>query len=258
MRSEHTSSQKIQIVTCQDADEASEHVAREVIRLIRERNEASRPTVLGLATGSTPIPLYEKLIRAHREEGLSFKHVITFNLDEYHGLDKSHPESYWHFMHTQLFDHIDIDPKNIHIPDGKVTEDAILEYCHDYESRIESAGGLDIQILGIGRTGHIGFNEPGSTVDSMTRMVTLDPLTRKDAAHSFGGEAAVPTHAITMGVSTILKSRRIYLIAWGAAKAGIVAKTLEVEPTETLPASFLQKHEATTFYIDHAAASELN
>jgi len=258
MNSESRSSQKIKIVTCQDADEASERVARKVISLIRERNEASRPTVLGLATGSTPIQLYKKLIQAHREEGLSFKNVITFNLDEYLGLDKSHPESYWHFMHSQLFNHIDINPENIHIPDGKVSEDSVSEYCKDYEACIETAGGLDIQIVGIGRTGHIGFNEPGSTVDSITRMVTLDPLTRKDAAHSFGGEAAVPTHAITMGVSTILKSRSIYLLAWGAAKAEIVAKTLKVDPTDMLPASFLQQHEATTFFVDHAAASALN
>lgn len=257
MKAEAQVYEKINTVICQDASEASEAVARQIIDLIKQRSEGSRPAVLGLATGSTPLLLYKRLIEAQREEGLSFKNVITFNLDEYYGLEREHPESYWKFMHDQLFDHIDIPPENIHMPDGRVPRDEIFEYCQSYEKRIEEAGGLDIQILGIGRTGHIGFNEPGSSEESPTRMVTLDRLTRKDAALDFQGENAVPRNAITMGIGTILKAKQIFLMAWGQSKADVLAKAIEAEPTAALPASFLQLHENATFYIDQAAASEL-
>jgi glucosamine-6-phosphate deaminase len=257
MKAESQVYEKINTTICQDANAASEQVAGEIIALIRERSEGKRPVVLGLATGSTPLLLYKRLIRAHREEGLSFKNVITFNLDEYYGLEKEHPESYWRFMQDQLFAHIDIPSENIHVPDGKVPRDEVFQFCQNYEKQIEDAGGLDIQILGIGRTGHIGFNEPGSGEDSLTRMVTLDRLTRKDAARDFQGENAVPRNAITMGIGTILKAKKIYLMAWGQAKAEVLAKAIEGEPTPTIPASFLQLHEAATFYIDEAAASEL-
>lgn len=249
--------EKINTVLCEDAAAASERVAEQVIELIRVRSAASKPVVLGLATGSTPLLLYKRLIQAHQEEGLSFKQVHTFNLDEYYGLTKAHPESYWRFMHDQLFDHIDIPEENKHLPDGMVPRDKVYEYCQDYERQIEAAGGLDIQILGIGRTGHIGFNEPGSTEDSLTRLVTLDQLTRKDAARDFKGENAVPRNAITMGIGTILKADRIFLMAWGQAKAEIIARAVEGERSATLPASFLQLHPKVTFYIDRAAASEL-
>jgi glucosamine-6-phosphate deaminase len=249
--------EKIPTVICKSADEASEQVAQEIIKLIRKREKKSKPVVLGLATGSTPLLLYKRLIAAHRDEGLSFQNVVTFNLDEYYGLEREHPESYWRFMHDQLFDHIDIPPENIHVPDGRVPRDEVFAYCRNYEKNIEKAGGLDIQVLGIGRTGHIGFNEPGSSEDSLTRLVTLDRLTRKDAARDFQGENAVPRNAITMGIGTILKAEKIFLMAWGQAKAGILAKAIEDPPTAALPASFLQAHPAATFFIDEAASSEL-
>lgn len=257
MKAESQIYEKINTVICQDAIEASEQVAQQILDLVRKQAESTKPVVLGLATGSTPLLLYKRLIRAHREEGLSFKNVITFNLDEYYGLEREHPESYWKFMHDQLFDHIDIPSENIHLPDGRVPRDEVFEYCQNYEKRIEAVGGLDIQILGIGRTGHIGFNEPGSSEDSLTRMVTLDRLTRKDAARDFQGENAVPRNAITMGIGTILKAKQIFLMAWGQAKADVLAKAIEAEPSPSLPASFLQLHENVTFYIDRAASSEL-
>ncbi len=257
MKTESQLFEKIPTVICSDANEASEEVAGEILDLIRQRDGEGRRVVIGLATGSTPLLLYKRLIGAHRDEGVSFRNVVTFNLDEYYGLEREHPESYWRFMHERLFDHIDIAPENVHIPDGRVPRDEVFEYCRNYEQAIDEAGGLDIQILGIGRTGHIGFNEPGSSEDSLTRLVTLDRLTRKDAARDFQGENAVPRNAITMGIGTILKARKIYLMAWGQAKAGIIAKAVEEPPTAALPASFLQAHQDVTFFIDRAAAGEL-
>lgn len=239
------------------ADEACRRVAADLQSLITSNQTQGRPTVLGLATGSTPVRLYRQLIRLHRENGLSFRNVITFNLDEYYGLPRTHPESYWRFMHEQLFNHIDILPENVHVPDGTVARAEVFAWCRQYEEQIRAAGGLDLQILGIGRTGHIGFNEPGSTRESRTRLVTLDGLTRRDAARDFLGEANVPRHAITMGVGTILDARAIVLLAWGEAKAGVIAQAVEQAPTETLPASFLQGHPKVRFVIDQAAASAL-
>lgn len=239
------------------ADAACRGLAAEIAALIRERAAQGRQVVLGLATGSTPVRLYRELIRLHREEGLSFKNVLTFNLDEYHGLTREHPESYWRFMHEQLFNHIDVLATNIHVPDGTVSRVEVFARCRTYEERIRVAGGLDLQILGIGRTGHIGFNEPGSGRDSRTRLVTLDALTRRDAARDFLGEANVPRHAITMGVGTILDARKIVLLAWGEAKARVVAQAVEGTPLESLPASFLQGHADVRFILDTAAGSEL-
>ncbi len=239
------------------ADEACARVAGEIAALIRRNDAAGKNTVLGLATGSTPVRLYRQLIRLHREEGLSFRRVMTFNLDEYYGLPRTHPESYWRFMHEQLFDHIDVPAANIHVPDGTVPRGETFAWCRRYEEQIRAAGGLDLQVLGIGRTGHIGFNEPGSGRESRTRLVTLDSITRRDAARDFLGEANVPRHAITMGVGTILEARRIVLLAWGEAKAGVVAQAVEGVPTDGLPASFLQGHAQVSFLVDRAAASML-
>lgn len=240
-----------------NADAAARLLADEIAALIRQNDAAGRPTVLGLATGSTPVRLYRQLIRLHREAGLSFKRVVTFNLDEYYGLPRTHPESYWRFMHEQLFSHIDIPASNVNVPDGTVPRPEVFAACQRYEQKIRDAGGLDLQILGIGRTGHVGFNEPGSTRDSRTRLVTLDRLTRRDAARDFLGEANVPRHAITMGVGTILDARRIALLAWGEGKARVVADAVEKAPTDSLPASFLQGHPAVRFIVDQAAAGEL-
>ena len=240
-----------------DADEACLVVADAIESLIRGRADEGRMAVLGLATGSTPVRLYRELIRRHEAEGLSFANVVTFNLDEYYGLVRDHPESYHRFMREQLFDHVDIALENTHVPDGTVERDAVFEACRDYERRIEAAGGIDIQVLGIGRTGHIGFNEPGSGSGSRTRLVTLDRLTRRDAARDFLGEENVPRHAITMGVGTILDARRVFLLAWGEAKAEVLAQAVEEPPTGAVPASFLQEHKDCTFCIDVSAARDL-
>ena len=182
---EDTRFEKIHNITYQSSQEASVLVAQEIAQLIRKKQQEKAICVLGLATGSSPVKVYEELVRMHREEELSFKNVITFNLDEYYGMDKSNIQSYFYFMHEHLFNHVDILPENINIPDGTVTAENILQYCIDYEMKIKKVGGLDFQLLGIGRTGHIGFNEPGSHFNSETRIITLDHITRIDAAPSF-------------------------------------------------------------------------
>jgi glucosamine-6-phosphate deaminase len=240
------------------ADVAARELAGEVSELIRSRAAEGRAAVLGLATGNTPLPFYQELVRLHRDEGLSFANVISFNLDEYLGLERGHPESYWTFMHRHLFDHLDVPAANIHLPSGTLREAEIPGHCATYENRIRQAGGLDFQLLGIGSTGHIGFNEPGSAKDSRTRRVHLDEITRRDAASSFGGLEQVPTHAITMGCGTILEARRIVLLAWGARKAAIVREAIRGPITDQVSASFLQQHPNATFYLDHAAAAALD
>lgn len=248
-----TSAPKVSIY--EDKQEASRKLADDVSELIREINDTGRPAVLGLATGSTPITFYKELIDLHKSGKLSFKQVITFNLDEYLGLPREHAESYWTFMHRQLFDHIDLPAENIHLPQGIV--DDVPAHCAAYEQAIIDAGGLDFQLLGIGRTGHIGFNEPGSPRDSRTREIQLDPITREDAAPAFGGLDQVPTSAITMGCGTILSARRIALLAFGGHKASIVKEALEGPVTDQVSASFLQEHPDARFYLDKAAAAEL-
>ena len=200
--------EKIPTEIFEDSKSASKHVAGEIAALIRKRNNNGKNTVLGLATGSTPTKVYDELVRLHNEEGLSFQNVITFNLDEYYPMQPDSLQSYVRFMKEHLFDHIDIPEEQVHIPDGTVEEDHVTDYCRQYEQQIRDAGGIDIQLLGIGRTGHIGFNEPGSRPDSRTRLITLDRITRKDAASDFFGEEHVPRRAITMGVGTILDSQR--------------------------------------------------
>lgn len=248
----------IPFVVFDSPEAASRQVASEIAQLIRERSSRGRQTVLGLATGSTPLPLYQELVRLHQEEGLSFKQVVSFNLDEYLGLKQDHPESYWTFMHRNFFDHVDILPENINIPSGTVSGNEIEAHCADYEARIRKAGGIDFQILGIGRTGHIGFNEPGTPIDAVTQKIHLDELTRRDAAPSFGGIENVPTEAITMGCGTILRARRIALLAWGSKKAAIVRQAIEGVITDQVSASFLQTHPAATFFLDRDAASQLH
>jgi glucosamine-6-phosphate deaminase len=237
--------------------EASRAVAREMAELISSRRLEGRPAVLGLATGSTPLSLYTELVRLHREEGLSFADVVTFNLDEYYPLAPEHPQSYYRFMRVHLFDHIDIRPENIHIPSGVIPSSEVDAHARDYEEKIRAAGGIDFQILGIGRTGHIGFNEPGSLRRSRTRLVNLDPLTRRDASNNFGDEEHTPRHAFSMGVRTIMEARRIVLMAWGQHKAGVVRAAIEGEPTPQVPASLLQEHDHVHFVLDQAAASAL-
>ena len=213
--------------------------------------------VLGLATGSTPVSVYNELVRLHREEGLSFRNVITFNLDEYFPMQPNELQSYVRFMNEHLFDHIDIERGNIHIPDGTLAEEDVPEFCQRYEEQIAEVGGIDIQLLGIGRTGHIGFNEPGSGRNSRTRMITLDRVTRGDAASDFFGEEYVPRRAITMGVGTIAGAAQIYLLAFGEGKAQVVAQSVEGPITPNIPATYLQEHPNTRFVLDEAAAENL-
>ena len=257
MKSEQAQYEKIPVQTFASSREAARTLATEVAGLIRKRSEEKKPAVLGLATGSTPVPFYRELIRLHREEGLSFRRVITFNLDEYYGLKPNHPESYYRFMCDQLFDHVDIPKRNIHIPPGDIPRDSVFSACRDYEKSIEDAGGIDLQILGIGRTGHIGFNEPGSSMDSRTRMVSLDPVTRRDAARDFLGESNVPRFALTMGVGTILDAKEIVLMAWGENKSEIVAEAVEGPVTDAVSASFLQSHANARFVLDESASRAL-
>jgi glucosamine-6-phosphate deaminase len=237
--------------------QASQVVAEEIASLIRQRQGLGKMAVLGLATGSTPIKVYEKLVRMHREDGLSFRNVITFNLDEYYPMDPGSIHSYHRFMQEHLFDHIDIEPENVHIPNGQLSEEQIKKYCLSYENKIEEAGGLDIQVLGIGRTGHIGFNEPGSSLTSKTRLIRLDRVTQLDAASDFFGLEYVPQRAITMGVGTIMKARKVILMAWGEGKSAVIQESVEGEITESVPATFLQHHPNCLFILDEAAASSL-
>jgi glucosamine-6-phosphate deaminase len=257
MSTEAEQFERIPTLIFQDSNAAASVVAAEISDLIKSRSKTGQKTILGLATGSTPLPVYRELIRLHREENLSFRDVITFNLDEYYGLNTGHPESYHQFMWQRLFGHVDIPKDQVHIPSGTTERSEVFQNCADYEKEIEKAGGLDYQILGIGRTGHIGFNEPGSTRDSRTRLVILDPLTRRDAARDFLGESNVPRYAITMGVGTILKAKRVVLMAWGQAKAGVVQQAVEQQPNENLPASLLQGHPDVRFFIDEPASEAL-
>jgi glucosamine-6-phosphate deaminase len=249
--------EKIPVTVYPSSGLASRAIAGEIAELIRAKSARSEKTVLGLATGSTPTAVYDELIRLHKEEGLSFKNVITFNLDEYYPINPDELQSYRRFMREHLFDHIDIDPKNAHVPDGTIPRENIWEYCQHYEKQIKQAGGLDYQLLGIGRTGHVGFNEPGSPRDSRTRLITLDRITRMDAASDFFGEWNVPRKAITMGVESIMSARKVVLMAWGENKAPVIKKAVEGEITSQIPATFLQQHPAARIVLDLAAGAEL-
>ena len=240
-----------------DPDALAGRVAARIAALVRDRGQQGKRLVLGLASGSTPVGVYRELIRLHRDGGLSFGHVETFNLDEYYPMAPDSIHSYHRFMHENLFDHIDIPADRIHIPGGAVARADVARHAAAYEQAIRDAGGIDFQILGIGKTGHIGFNEPGSGLESHTRLITLDTITRKDAAADFFGEDNVPREAITMGVATILEAREIALLATGEHKAGIVHRAVEGEIDRQVAATFLQQHPDTTFYIDQAAAAEL-
>jgi glucosamine-6-phosphate deaminase len=249
--------EKIPVKIYPDLKEGSRFVAQQIANLIRAKQQKKEKCVLGLATGSTPKTLYAELVRMHREEKLSFKNVVTFNLDEYYPIDNKALQSYDRFMRINLFDHVDINPKNIHIPNGEIKKDDIKAHCNDYERKIKEAGGIDLQILGIGNNGHIGFNEPGSGIYSKTRLITLDTSTRIANAYEFANISEVPRLAITMGIGTILQSKKIILMAWGSGKAPVIKMAAEDDDSEHVPASLLQNHDDVTFVVDEAAASEL-
>jgi glucosamine-6-phosphate deaminase len=248
--------EKVLVQIYKNSTEGSNAVAAQIAALIKEKQAKKLPCVLGMATGTTPILLYKELVRLHKEEGLSFKNVVTINLDEYYPIEKSAYQSYWSFMHRHLFDLVDIDPKNIHLPNGEWTKENLKESCITYEQTIEKTGGIDLQILGIGKNGHIGFNEPGSSFHSKTRVIHLDQQTRIANTYEFLDLNKVPKLAITVGISSIMKAKKIVLLAWGD-KASIVAKSIEGDVTEQIPASVLQNHDDCTFVIDELAASEL-
>ena len=257
MQSPSTCRERIPVQIFKRASLASQAVAHEIANLIREKASAGQDCVLGLATGSTPVGIYEELVRMHNDEGLSFKNVITFSLDEYFPMQPAQLQSYARFVHEYLIDHIDIDPCRVHVPDGSIAKAEVQDYCLKYEQQIQDAGGIDLQLLGVSRTGHIGCNEPGSERNSRTRMITLDQVTRLDAASDFFGAENVPRHAITMGVESILEAKRIVLLAFGEGKASVINKTVENTAMSSVPASFLQDHSNVSVVLDEAAASGL-
>ncbi len=254
---EQTRFEKIHSVIFEDPKNASKIVANEIAELIKNKQKKKQNCVLGLATGSSPISVYNELVRMHKEDGLSFSNVISFNLDEYFPMKNDNIQSYHHFMSVHLFSHVDIKPENIFIPKGDLTNDEVNDHCQKYDQKIADLGGIDFQLLGIGRTGHIGFNEPGSNYDSLTRRVHLNYITRNDARKSFYGIENVPTTAITMGIKTIRKSKRIVLLAWGQNKSSVIKKAIENEIDSNIPASFLQKHNNVTFVLDNSSSSDL-
>jgi glucosamine-6-phosphate deaminase len=249
--------EKIPVKIYPDLKAGSKAVAQQVADFIREKQKKKEKCVLGLATGSTPKTFYAELVRMHKEEKLSFKNVITFNLDQYYPISNDALQSYHRFMKVNLFNHVDIDLKNTHIPNGEIKKEDIKEHCRQYEKMIEDAGGIELQILGIGNNGHIGFNEPGSSIHSKTRLISLDNSTRIANAYEFANISEVPRLAITMGIGEILKAKKIILMAWGPSKAPVIKKSVEDDHTDHVPASLLQTHDDVTFVIDEAAASEL-
>ncbi len=232
-------------------------VSIEAAKIVRDIVKKKPNCVLGLATGSTPLGLYKELIRMHKEKGLDFSQVRTFNLDEYYGLSSSHPQSYRFFMEENLFKGINIKPENTRVPDGSVKIEEVEQYCKEYEELIKQAGGIDLQVLGIGGDGHIAFNEPGSSLGSRTRLVALDEKTIEDNSRFFDRVEDVPRFALSMGVGTILEAREILFLATGEEKAEIVAKALEGPITSMITASALQLHPRVTAILDEEASDAL-
>lgn len=254
---EGTQRERLPVLIFEESELLSHQVARRIANLIEERRAVGKRVVLGLPTGSTPLGVYSELIRMHRDNGLDFTNVVTFNLDEYYPQDPRGLQSYHRFMRENFFDHVNIPERQIHIPRGDIERDDVENYCMQYEHAIQKAGGLDLILLGIGRSGHIGFNEPGSDVRTRTRLIALDEITRKDAASDFFGDDNVPREAITMGVGTILDAREVILIATGEHKAPVIRRAVEEEPNKQVTASFLQTHRDATIYLDAAAAGHL-
>ncbi|MFD2532871.1 glucosamine-6-phosphate deaminase [Gracilimonas halophila] len=236
----------------------SDYISKLIHSKIESNNSLSKSTVLGLATGASPKKVYEKLIASHNEQGLSFSKVITFNLDEYYPIEPESKNSYHYYMFENLFKHVDIDPVNIFIPDGTLELDDIPDHCEAFENKIEEFGGVDFQLLGVGSNGHIGFNEPGSEINSKTRLIQLDQRTRSDAAEKFGGLNNTPKYAITMGIQTILKAKKIVCMAWGSSKAEAISQLFNKEITKKWPITFLKEHPQVELVLDEEAASLIN
>jgi glucosamine-6-phosphate deaminase len=254
---EETRYEKLHNVIVGSSVEGSSAIAHCIANLILQKQKKNQHCILGLATGSSPLSVYRELVRLHKEEGLSFNNVITFNLDEYYPIQKKDAQSYYNFMHENLFDLVDIKSENINVPNGNVSAEGLRDSCIAYERKIKELGGIDLQILGIGRTGHIGFNEPGSHLNSQTRTITLDHLTRFDAISAFQGIDNVPRKAVTMGIKSILNAKKIILMAWGTNKSEIIQKAVEGQISDKIPTTYLQYHKNTTLILDEEAASEL-
>jgi glucosamine-6-phosphate deaminase len=252
-----TERERMRTVVVAEPDDIAVHVAERIAEVIETTVLERGQCVLGLATGSTPLGIYRELIRLHLAGGVDFSRVVTFNLDEYYPMRPDSLHSYRRFMEENFFQYVNLPPENVHVPDGSVPRIDLEGYCERFEREIADAGGIDFQILGIGRSGHIGFNEPGSSRESRTRLITLDTVTRKDASSEFFGEANVPTEAITMGIASILEAREIALIATGEHKASIVRRAVEDPPSPDVTASYLQRHPAVTVWLDRAAGGEL-
>jgi len=251
------SMERVPVEIFKDAKQVCKVIAKRIATVVRDSSKKGKKAVLGLATGRTTIGIYTELIRMYQQEGLDFSNVVTFNLDEYWPIEPASIQSYHYWMNVNFFDHVNIPQRNIHIPLGTVSEAKLEAHCRKYENLIRDAGGIDLQILGIGRTGHIGFNEPGSPYNSRTRRVQLDRITRMDAAGDFFGFENVPRLAVTMGVGTIIEAREIILLALGEHKADIIRRVVEDKASKEVVAGFLQEHSDVTFYLDEAAGAGL-
>ncbi|MDR0681364.1 MAG: glucosamine-6-phosphate deaminase [Dysgonamonadaceae bacterium] len=249
--------EKLPVSIFSEVEIASELVAKQVARLIREKDQKGEKCVLGLIAGSTAVGVYEKLVEMHQKEKLSFKNVIVFNIDEYYPLKKEELQSHYRYMYEYLFNDVDILPENIHLISSSLQKSEISGFCKEYETQIQEAGGIDLQLLSLDGRGQIGANEPGSMFNSKTRLITLDYTTRMSAASNFFGEENVPNHCITMGLDTIMQAKRIIVMAWGEGKARIIKKVVESDITEMVPASILQKHGNVNLILDTASSAEL-
>ena len=253
----HTVSNNTRIEVYARESDAYKAIGNRIRRLIEAKQEAGLPAVLGLATGASPVGVYKELVRLHWEEQLSFRNVHTFNLDEYYPMHAADSNSYVYYMQQHLFNHIDIPGEQVHIPDGTIALQNVERFCREYDEKIKALGGIDLQLLGIGRTGHIGFNEPPAAANTPTRMVTLHQVTIDDAAKDFGGVQHTPTQAITMGIAPILQAKEICIMGWGAKKAAIIQQAIQGGVNDEVPASHLQNAKQVQWYVDEAAAAEL-
>ena len=256
-RSVLTRFEKIPTDIYESVEEGARQIAADIAFTIREKQKAGRFCIMALPGGNSPRPIYEELVRMHREEGLSFRNVIVFNVYEYYPLSPDAVNSNLKTLQSMFLDQVDINKQNIFSPDGTIAKDTTLEHCRLYEQRIESFGGIDIMLLGIGRLGNVGFNEPGSQVNSSTRLILLDNSSRNEAAKMFGGTENVPISSITMGIATILATKKIFLMAWGDDKAQMIKQTVEGKVSDAIPASYLQMHNNVRVALDLAAASNL-
>jgi glucosamine-6-phosphate deaminase len=245
----------IRIRVFENPDSASAQVAAEISLLIRERALIGSNAVIGFGAGITSLPLFEELVYLNREEGLSFRNVVSFNVGEFLGLPSDHPGSARAVMNRQLFDKVDIHPDNIHLLSSDLTDPGIAEHCKAYEEKIARKGGIDLMVFGIGRSGGIGYNQPGAAADSRTGRVLLNEITREDSAVKFDKPGEFPTHALTMGCATILSSQRIIGMAWGANKARVVRRAIEDPVSRKTPASYLRHHKSAQIFLDQASAS---